>query len=264
MQDFLKANYHTHTYRCQHAAGTEREYIEAAIDMGIEKLGFSDHVPCPFDDDYVSYIRMTIDQVENYVDTIRALAREYASQIQIFVGFEAEYIPEFYDRQMQIFRAYQCDYMIMGQHFLEPENRGAYMGAVTDDESRIRAYVDSIIKGMNTGSYKYLAHPDLINYKGMDSVYDWEMTRLCKEMKRLDIPLELNVLGAKEGRQYPSEAFWKIAAENDNRVIIGLDAHNPEGVKDVESYNKVMDIVRKYNLNLTDDIGLPYLHHLGK
>ncbi len=256
MQDFLKANYHTHTYRCQHAVGTEREYIEAAIDMGIKKLGFSDHVPCPFDDGHVSRIRMTMAQVEEYVTTIRSLAREYASQIQIFVGFEAEYIPEFYDRQMQMFRAYQCDYMIMGQHFLEPENIGPYMGAVTDDESRIRAYVDCIIKGMNTGSYKYLAHPDLINYKGMDSVYDWEMTRLCKEMKKLDIPLELNVLGAGEGRQYPSEVFWKIAAENGNRVIIGMDAHSPEGVKDVENYNKVMDIVTKYNLNLTDDIGL--------
>lgn len=45
--DFLKANYHAHTWRCQHAYDTEREYIEAAISMGIEIFGFSDHVPCP-------------------------------------------------------------------------------------------------------------------------------------------------------------------------------------------------------------------------
>ena len=50
MTGFLKANYHTHTYRCQHAYGSEREYIEAAIRMGIAELGFSDHVPCPFKD----------------------------------------------------------------------------------------------------------------------------------------------------------------------------------------------------------------------
>ena len=47
MTGFLKANYHTHTYRCRHAYGSEREYIEAAIRMGIAELGFSDHVPCP-------------------------------------------------------------------------------------------------------------------------------------------------------------------------------------------------------------------------
>jgi len=28
------ANYHTHTSRCHHAKGTEREYIEAAIKAG--------------------------------------------------------------------------------------------------------------------------------------------------------------------------------------------------------------------------------------
>ena len=57
MQDFLKANYHAHTVRCQHAYGTEREYIEAAIEMGMKEFGFSDHVPCPFKDGYVSGIR---------------------------------------------------------------------------------------------------------------------------------------------------------------------------------------------------------------
>ena len=41
MTGFLKANYHTHTYRCQHAYGSEREYIEATIRMGIAELGFS-------------------------------------------------------------------------------------------------------------------------------------------------------------------------------------------------------------------------------
>ena len=54
--DFLKANYHAHTWRCQHAYDTEREYIEAAIAMGIEIFGFSDHVPCPYTDGYVSGI----------------------------------------------------------------------------------------------------------------------------------------------------------------------------------------------------------------
>lgn len=38
--EFLKANYHAHTWRCQHAYDTEREYIEAAISMGIEILDF--------------------------------------------------------------------------------------------------------------------------------------------------------------------------------------------------------------------------------
>ena len=39
----MNANYHTHTVRCHHAIGSEREYIEKAISRGFKKLGFSDH-----------------------------------------------------------------------------------------------------------------------------------------------------------------------------------------------------------------------------
>ena len=39
------ANYHTHTWRCRHADGTEREYVETAIEAGFKILGFSDHTP---------------------------------------------------------------------------------------------------------------------------------------------------------------------------------------------------------------------------
>ena len=48
------ANYHTHTWRCRHADGTEREYVERAIEGGLKILGFSDHSPYPFPDGYDS------------------------------------------------------------------------------------------------------------------------------------------------------------------------------------------------------------------
>ena len=132
--DFLKANYHAHTWRCQHACDTEREYIEAAIAMGIEIFGFSDHVPCPYTDGYVSGIRMTMQQAPEYVETIRKLEAEYQDQIKIYVGFEAEYVPEFYEEQMRLFRNLGCDYMIMGQHFLGSEQMGPYTGTETEDD----------------------------------------------------------------------------------------------------------------------------------
>lgn len=254
MENFLKANYHAHTTRCQHASGTEREYIEAAIDMGIKKFGFSDHIPCPFQDGYVSHIRMTMEQAGEYVSCIRKLAEEYKDEIEVYVGFEAEYIPRFYAQQMAMFRSLGCDYLIMGQHFLDSEQNGPYMGAPTDDESRIRAYVNSIIEGMETGSYSYLAHPDLMNYQGMDSVYDWEMTRLCKRLKELQIPLELNILGMGEGKHYPADRFWRVAGEIGNDVILGLDAHCVQNIQAVESYEKCLAIVEKYQLLLIHEL----------
>ena len=184
---------------------------------------------------------------ESFVAAIISLSQLMQFAV-ISEGVEEEY-------QLDILRNLGCDYMIMGQHFLQSEQNGPYTGTPTDDESRIRDYVDAVIEGMKTGSYLYLAHPDLMNYQGMDSVYDWEMTRLCKEMKELDIPLEINMLGMGEGQKhYPTERFWKIPGEVGNKVILGLDAHCKRQVQDVESYNKCMHIVDKYNLNLIDRI----------
>jgi len=56
------------------------------------------------------------------------------------------------------------------------------------------------------------------------------MTRLCKEAKELDIPLEINLLGLSERRAYPRKSFFSIAAEVGNPVILGCDAHHVDAV----------------------------------
>ena len=41
----MRANYHTHTSRCNHAVGSEEDYVIHAIEQGFDILGFSDHTP---------------------------------------------------------------------------------------------------------------------------------------------------------------------------------------------------------------------------
>ena len=86
----MKANYHTHTWRCMHASGTEKEYVENAIRAGLEIIGFSDHTPYPYPKDYSSGMRMRTDQLEDYVDTVVALKAEYRQDIEIHLGLEVE------------------------------------------------------------------------------------------------------------------------------------------------------------------------------
>ena len=45
---FPITNYHTHTSRCKHAQGTDRDYVQQAVDSGYQVLGFTDHVAGPF------------------------------------------------------------------------------------------------------------------------------------------------------------------------------------------------------------------------
>ena len=73
----LTHNLHAHTFRCNHATGTEREYIENAIRGGMRVYGFSDHSPYVFEGDYYSGFRMKPDMLDGYVKTISALRDEY-------------------------------------------------------------------------------------------------------------------------------------------------------------------------------------------
>ena len=64
-------NYHTHTFRCGHARGEEREYIEKAFAEGLTTLGFSDHVPMPFPDGFQSHFRCKIEKLEDIRDDLK-------------------------------------------------------------------------------------------------------------------------------------------------------------------------------------------------
>ncbi|MCH5268593.1 MAG: histidinol-phosphatase [Lachnospiraceae bacterium] len=245
------ANYHTHTTRCLHAVGEDKEYVEAAIKAGIKVLGFSDHCPWVYPDDYVSGFRMTAQETEDYVDSLLRLRKEYESDIRILIGFEAEYISDLVDAQDELFAQYPVDYLILGQHFLGHEQDSVYTGAPTTDLACLTRYVDTVIEGMKTGRYLYLAHPDVINYKGDETLYRQEMTRLCEFLKEADSPVEINMLGAVEGRNYPNDTFLEIAREVGLKAIIGVDAHapeqltNPEGERLCEKLAEGMELLKE-------------------
>lgn len=244
-------NYHTHTYRCKHASGEDRDYIEAAIKAGFKILGFSDHCPWIFKDDYVSFIRMEPKDVDGYFTSLEKLKEEYKNDIRILIGFESEYVPEMQEEQDKLLEGYPLDYMILGQHFLGSEPDSVYTGSPTKDETILERYVDLVIEGLKTGRYLYLAHPDLLNFTGADEIYEKHMTRLCEFLKEADIPLEINMLGAFEGRHYPYGKFLKIAKKTGNTCIVGIDAHAPEQLLNKKGYQIVEGIIEKYSLPLS-------------
>ena len=164
-------NYHTHTFRNHHTIGTEREYIESAIKNGFRTLGFSEHAPYRFPDGYISYFHMFPEDLENYIQTLLALKAEYAGRIEILIGYEAEFYPRFFDDFLRRITQYPVDYLLLGQHYIHNEIDGAYVYEPTDDPKILKAYVDQCIAGLDTGLYTYLAHPDLINFTGAETLY---------------------------------------------------------------------------------------------
>ena len=250
------ANYHTHTWRCKHANGEEREYIEQAIRAEIQILGFSDHTPYPFPDGYVSFFRMAPSQAEDYFTTLLDLKREYAGEIDIRIGVEAEYYPAHFDALLRFLADYPCEYMIMGQHFIHNETDGVYSGNRTSEEAVLVQYVSQVLEGLSTGKFTYLAHPDLLNWRGDEEIYDREMERLCRGAKALGIPLEINLLGLHDCRHYPSLRFWQIAARVGNKTVLGCDAHQPDALNRPQMEEEARAFAAEQGIALLDTVEL--------
>ncbi len=253
----MRANYHTHTPRCRHAVGAEREYVERAVEGGLEILGFSDHTPYDYGvPDYDSGVRMFPEELPGYVAAVNELKKEYAGRIELRVGLEAEYYPALFPKLLAYLRESGVEYLLLGQHFLGNEIGEPYCGRATDDRRTLDRYVAQSIEGMQTGAFSYFAHPDLIHFTGDEGEYLRQMRRLCRAAKDCALPLELNLLGLREGRNYPDGRFWRIAGEEGNAVVLGCDAHRPEHAWAPETERQAMEWVRRYGLKLQETVDL--------
>ena len=251
------ANYHTHTQRCRHATGTEEEYIYQAIDAGFDVLGFSDHTPYWFPGDYYSTFRMFPEDLTDYVQTVLFMKEHFQRKIQIHLGLEVEYYPEYFAELMKHLRQHPIEYMILGQHYGGNEIGGRYTGGYqTDDETVLTQYCDQVIEGIQTDLFSCVAHPDILGFTGDEKVYRAQMHRLCVEAKAHDVPLEINLLGIRDGRHYPEPKFWQIASEVGCKCILGSDAHRAVDVCDPECEDYAMTMVRSLKLDLQQKMEL--------
>lgn len=247
----MNTNLHTHTFRCGHASGTEREYIETAISGGIKVMGFSEHIPFAFPDGSESGYRMKIKDVPDYFETLTKLKNEYKDKIDIKIGFEMEYYPIYFDKMLANAKSWGAEYLILGQHFIGNEHPGGtYSGGDHPSADQLTEYVDCVVEAIKSGVFTYVAHPDLFDYSADDQVYISQMRRICQASKEHGVPLEINFLGIRGKRNYPKELFWTIAGEVGSPVVYGFDAHSAVDAYDPSSLIYAEKLVKENNLQL--------------
>lgn len=253
----MNYNYHTHTALCSHATGTVDGYVERAIENGVKYMGFSDHIPYIRPDGKESYYRVPVEKGKLYCDEIKALGERYKDKILLSVGFETEYYEEYFEDMLKSAIEYGAEYLILGQHFTEPEVHGArHTVDETDNPEHLREYVSSVVLAMKKKVFTYIAHPDIVNFTGDEELYKEEMRKICITSREFNIPLEINFLGIRGRRNYPRELFWEIAGEENCPVTFGFDAHTEMDAYDGDSLSVAKEMVKRYNLNY---IGKPEL-----
>ena len=252
------ANYHCHTSRCGHAWGEDREYAEKALEAGLRLLGFSDHTPYDYFDSEPRNrpMRMMPEELPDYAASIRALAGEYRDRLEIQLGVEAEYFPKYFPRLLELLRENGVQYMILGQHSLGNGIDEPYCGRAFTDPALLERYVSQCEEALETGLFTYFAHPDIVFFEGSGKLYAQQMRKLCRAALRTGTPLEINLLGLREGRNYPDERFWRIAAEEGCSAVLGCDAHRPEDLLNAACEEKARQMAARLGLPLLDTIPL--------
>lgn len=254
-----QSNFHTHTWRCNHAYGADEEFVLEAIKNGYEILGFSDHACWKYPSNFHPRIRMEVEEFPHYKSSVLNLKRKYKEKIDIRLGMEAEYFPEMMDWMLEFCLDESIDYLILGNHFYQSDETNIYFGHV--EPEYIQYYFDTMIQAMETGMYAYVAHPELImknQYIGWNDTVEEGFHRVCQKAKELDMPLEFNVLGYMFNKRlgfvsYPHPRFWQIASQYKNKAIIGMDAHQIQDLHK-DKYKRALDEISKYDVELVDDI----------
>ena len=253
-------NYHTHTYRCMHASGSDEDYVKAAIKAGYTVLGFSDHTPWKYDSYFKAKMRMPLDEFDDYYKSLFNLKRKYKDQIEIRIGLECEYFPKYIPWLKKIVKEYDLDFLILGHHYYETDEKYQYFGISAKDDDMLEKYVESTIAGLKTGLFSYVAHPDLyMRAREWDELSEKAAHKICSFCKENDIIMEYNLAGlrysvARNVMEYPHIEFWKIAAQYGNKAIIGVDAHAPQHLEDKTYYNLALKTLKDLEIEVVEDI----------
>ena len=249
----MRVNYHTHTYRCGHARGTEEEYVKAAIESGLAVLGFSEHSTYLMHPEAAQKQSLTTEDLPAYADAVSKAAQLHKNEIAVHLGIEAEYFPDTFNDLRMVLLDNGIEYLLLGQHFLDSPACQRARDAIWDP-AILEHYCDQVIAGMQTGAFSYVCHPDCILFLGDRKLLKEQLRRICKEAKACGLPLEINLLGIHKQKHYPCPEFFELLAEEGNTVILGADAHQPERFLNDEPENKARELVKQYKLHLIETV----------
>ncbi len=267
----IHANYHSHLVYCNHAIGHAEDYIEVALAHHFRELGISDHaplLPCfmsakEYERFGKRYNTMTLDTaLTKYLPELEAAKKKYEGKIKILSAFEIEYFStsEFFARHLRK----KVDYLNLGIHMFE--HKDSILNSYSDvNPITIYSYLEACVRGMKTGLFNTLVHPDLFMYRYKDKNGKRSFDEHCQYVSEKiieaaienDVYLELNANGINNSRfspewLYPYKAFWEIAkGYPELKIIIGADAHTPDALV-CDYITQTEEFARKLGLSICD------------
>ncbi|MNZ44346.1 Histidinol-phosphatase [compost metagenome] len=221
--------------------------MQRGIQLGLQQLGLSDHLPLIHVDpaSYYPEMAMPMAELPRYVEECLTLKERYRGVIDLRVGLEADYIEGYEDRIREILSPYPWDYLIGSVHFLGEWDITDYRqvdGWEGKDELEVyRLYYDAVKKSALSGLYDIIGHMDVIKRfgygpqtpEGKAEVRMLELETL-KVIADSGIAMELNASGLTKpcAEMFPAEHLLQEAFKLSIPLTLGSDAHDPAKLGD--------------------------------
>ncbi|MCL2809423.1 MAG: histidinol-phosphatase [Treponema sp.] len=249
----LLTSLHTHTTFCDGKDDIET-MCEAAYKKNLYAVGFSAHVPIEKQIGRKSDWNLKEENVNEYVNEVRNAKKRWFGKLNVYLGFEADYIKGLRSPLDNDITSLNPDYLIGSAHFVSPKNgaapftvdgpieefeKGLKEGYNGDAQALMNDYYDTQLEMIEAGGFDILGHADIIK-KNCYGKNLWrqedEINRqkeIAKAAAKTGIVIEVNTGAINQKRfneVYPSLSFLKIIKEFDIPVIITADAHKAEDI----------------------------------
>lgn len=238
----ILADFHTHTNFCD-GRNTPEQMVQAAIGLGMTKLGVLTHSYTVFDESYC----IPATDVKRFQQTVAELKENYRGQIELLCGVEQ-------DRYSTASTA-GFDYVLGSVHYVYVN--GCYI-AVDGNPEKLKQNVQKHFGGdwyafaelyfQTVADVAEATHPNIIGhfdlvskYNGDGALFDethpryvaaWQAA--ADRLLTYDIPFEINLGGMwRAGRPepYPTLTMQRYLAERGARVVLCGDCHSADQLR---------------------------------
>lgn len=242
---------------CDHATGSLREILSAAVQVGYSTFGVSEHVPRVeqrFLYDNERALGWDVEKLksdfERYTQMLPALQAEFEDRIEVLFGFEAEVIPsQTYPPLMNAHRQnHPFDYMVGSVHYVREVSID---GSLHTYEQAIETcgglenlaieYYETVADMAQALKPEVVGHLDVIrkNAAPYGSVETPAILRAAERaleaIRACGAILDLNLAGIRKGLGTPYPAPWLLNKAHAMGVpfCFGDDSHSPSEVGDL-------------------------------
>jgi len=233
-------DYHVHTFRCGHAGGASRDFVRRAIERNLSEMAFTDHIPLYFlpPDQRDSKLAMREDQFDDYLSEVEALRREFASDIPIRLGLEADYAEGHEEALARWLARADWDLVLGSVHWVAGDWIDAPGSAARFEregtENLYAEYYRLLAQAAATGLFDVLTHFDLPKKHGHRPArpLDRAEDAAIAAAKKAGCAVEISSAGLRKpiGELYPEPRLIRKLVAAGVPLTFSSDSHAPAEV----------------------------------